>query len=158
MDPQARQAALQKLPYGMFLIGAADGDKVGAFTAAWISQCSFTPPMIMLGVKQGSGGRALIEASRAFAVSVLGAGQMDMAVHFFQRQPRTGNTIGDYTFRVGRTGAPIFEDAIAYFECEVRQVAPAGDHDVVIAEVIDAGIRSDAGPLLLKDTGYTYGG
>ena len=65
---------------------------------------------------------------------------------------------GDYTFRVGRTGAPIFEDAIAFFECEVRQVAPAGDHDVVIAEVVEAGVRSDAQPLLLKDTGYTYGG
>jgi flavin reductase (DIM6/NTAB) family NADH-FMN oxidoreductase RutF len=159
MDPKARQVALQKLPYGLFIIGVVDGEKIGAFTAAWISQCSFEPPLLMLAVKKGSAGMAMIEASRRFTVNLLESRQNEMAAHFFQQRPRSGGKLGDYAFRPGeRTGAPVFDDAPAFAECQVRQIAPAGDHSVVIAEVVAVTVRRDAEPLLLKDTGYEYGG
>jgi flavin reductase (DIM6/NTAB) family NADH-FMN oxidoreductase RutF len=159
MDPKARQVALRKLPYGLFIIGAVDGDKLGAFTAAWISQCSFEPPLVMLAVKKGSAGLAMIQASRRFSVNVLAADQTEIAAHFIQQRPQSGNRLGVYPFRVGdQTGAPILEDAPAFAECQVKQVVPAGDHDVVIAEVVAVTVRRDVKPLLLQDTGFEYYG
>jgi flavin reductase (DIM6/NTAB) family NADH-FMN oxidoreductase RutF len=159
MDPKARQVALRKLPYGLFVIGLVDGDKVGAFTAAWISQCSFEPPLVMLAVKKGSLGHAMIEASRRFSVNVLAADQKEMAAHFFQQRPRSGNKLGAYAFTPGSgTGAPVLDEAPAFAECQVKQVVPAGDHDVVIAEVVAVTVRRDAKPLLLQDTGFDYYG
>jgi flavin reductase (DIM6/NTAB) family NADH-FMN oxidoreductase RutF len=40
----------------------------------------------------------------------------------------------------------------------VKQVVPAGDHDVVIAEVVGVTVRRDAKPLLLQETGFDYYG
>jgi flavin reductase (DIM6/NTAB) family NADH-FMN oxidoreductase RutF len=159
MDPKARQVALRKLPYGLFIIGAVDGDKVGAFTAAWISQCSFEPPLLMLAVKKGSAGHAMIQASRRFSVNVLAADQSEIAAHFIQHRPQSGNRLGVYPFRAGdRTGAPILEEVPAFAECQVKQVVPAGDHDVVIAEVVAVTVRRDVKPLLLEDTAFEYYG
>jgi flavin reductase (DIM6/NTAB) family NADH-FMN oxidoreductase RutF len=159
MDPKARQVALRKLPYGLFIIGAVDGDKVGAFTAAWISQCSFEPPLIMLAVKKGSVGHAMIQASRRFSVNVLASDQAEIAAHFIQQRPQAGNRLGVYPFRPGeRTGAPILEDAPAFAECQVKQMVSAGDHDVVIAEVVAVTVRRDVKPLLLQDTAFEYYG
>jgi flavin reductase (DIM6/NTAB) family NADH-FMN oxidoreductase RutF len=61
--------------------------------------------------------------------------------------------------RAGKTGAPILEEAIAYFECEVREIAnQSGDHAVVIGEVVEAGLARDEPALTLMDTGWHYGG
>ncbi len=159
MDPKARQVALRKLPYGLFIIGTVDGDKVGAFTAAWIAQCSFEPPLVMLAVRKGSAGLAMIQASRRFSMNVLAADQSEIAAHFTQQRPQSGNKLGVYAYRAGeRTGAPILEEAPAFAECQVKQVVPAGDHEVAIAEVIAVSVRRDAKPLLLQDTAFEYYG
>ena len=50
-------------------------------------------------------------------------------------------------------------DAIAFFECEVREIAnDQGDHAVVIGEVVEAGVPKDEPALTLLDTGWHYGG
>ena len=159
MDPKAKQVALRKLPYGLFVIGLVDGDKVGAFTASWISQCSFDPPQVMLAVKKGSNGLAMIQASRRFSVNVLGAEQTEIAAHFIQQRPQSGNRLGVYAYRAGeRTGAPVLEDVPAFAECQVKQVTPAKDHDVIVAEVMAVTVRRDVKPLMLQDTAFDYYG
>ena len=65
----------------------------------------------------------------------------------------------DVRYRTGKTGAPILDDAIAFVECEVREIAnDGGDHAVVIGEVVEAGVRKDEPSLTLMDTGWHYGG
>ena len=61
--------------------------------------------------------------------------------------------------RFGKTGAPILEEAIAWVECEVREIAnQGGDHAVVIGEVVEAKVNKDEPALTLMDTGWHYGG
>jgi flavin reductase (DIM6/NTAB) family NADH-FMN oxidoreductase RutF len=38
---------------------------------------------------------------------------------------------------VARTGAPLLEDALCWFECEVAGVLPAGSHTLVLGRVIN---------------------
>ena len=62
-------------------------------------------------------------------------------------------------YRIGKTGAPILEEAIAFVECEVREIASEqGDHVIVIGEVVEAGVPRDEPALTLMDTGWHYGG
>lgn len=159
MDEQAKKTALRKIPYGLFVVGVKRGDEVNASTITWLSQCSFNPPLVMVAMKVGTSAHEAIKSERVFSVNVLRRGQQDVAAHFFKPAHRVGNKLGDYTYKTVRTGAPILEDAIAWWECEVREVVEIGDHHVVIGEVVEAGVHdTEAAPLLLAETGWHYGG
>ena len=158
MDPQAKKTALRKIPHGIFVVGVAHDGQCNAFTGTWLTQVSFTPPLIVLGVKKDTISYQMIEHGRVFSVNVLGKDQKSVAEHFVKPASVAGEKLAGIKYRKGKTGAPILEEAIAHFECEVLEISPGGDHAVVIGEVVDAGVRQDADALTLKDTGWQYGG
>lgn len=132
---------------------------MNAFTGTWFTQVSFTPPLVALGVKKASHSFEMIRHSRVFSVNLLGKQQKAVAEHFVKPAASAGEKLRDVRYRLGKTGTPILEEAIAYVECEVREIAnEQGDHAVVIAEVVEAGVQKDEPALTLMDTGWHYGG
>jgi len=160
MDPEIKKQTLRLLTYGLYVLTAADGDKVAAGTVNWLSQASFAPPLVMVGVKQASNVHRLIEQSGTFAVNILGTDQKEVASAFFGPSQVEGNCINGYAFEPGReTGAPLLTDLPAWFEARVTDAVKRGDHTVFVAEVINAGLRDSAArPLVMWDTGWFYGG
>ena len=159
MDLQAKKTALRKIPHGVYIVGVKQGKELNAFTGTWLTQVSFTPPLVALGIKKDSHSLAMIKADKVFSVNVLGKEQKSIAEHFVKPAAVVGEKLKEVRHRAGKTGAPILEDAIAYFECEVREIAnEGGDHAVVIGEVVEAGVQRDEPALTLLDTGWHYGG
>ncbi|MCC6446309.1 MAG: flavin reductase [Armatimonadetes bacterium] len=158
MDEQAKKTALRKIPYGLYVVGVTSGSEVNAFTASWLSQCSFQPPLLMMAVKAGTSSHTMIRESKVFAVNLLGKDQKKLAEHFTRPVSRIGNKFGEVAFRTEVTGAPVLEEAIGNLECEVRHFLEGGDHSIVVAEVIAASVREDAELLDLEETGWHYGG
>jgi flavin reductase (DIM6/NTAB) family NADH-FMN oxidoreductase RutF len=160
MDAEVKKQTLRLLTYGLYVLTAADGDELAAGTVNWLSQASFSPPLVMVGVKVDSGVHALIEETGTFAVNILAEGQMDEATAFFRPSEVGEGTINGLAFEPGpETGAPLLLDLPAWFEARVTDTVKRGDHTVVVAEVINAGLRDpDATPLEMWDTGWFYGG
>ncbi|MCZ7546913.1 MAG: flavin reductase family protein [Anaerolineae bacterium] len=160
MDEQAKKVALRKLTYGLYVVTAIADGEVAAGTVSWLSQASFNPPLIMAGIKADSHLHARIAQSGAFAVSVIGEEQKEMARAFFRASEIVGDRIGGYAFDPGpETGAPVLLDAPVWFEARIRHTYAEGDHTVCIAEVVSAGVHdADASPLVLGNTGWSYGG
>ena len=77
---------------------------------------------------------------------------------FLKHATVNGNTINGYLFHAGKTDAPILKDALSFIECKIDEIIEGTDHDVVIASVINAGIQSEGSPLILRSTGWSYGG
>jgi flavin reductase (DIM6/NTAB) family NADH-FMN oxidoreductase RutF len=85
MDTDAKKTALRMIPYGLYVLTAEDGEgNVAAATVNWVTQTSFEPPLVAVGVKVDSGAHALIKATGAFALNVLGKGQQGQAYAFFK--------------------------------------------------------------------------
>ena len=124
----------------------------------WMTQTSFSPPLIVVGVKADAGTFTMLKDSGKFAVSVLGTGQKDLAFAFFRHVEPEDGKFGDYAYESGTTGAPIMKDAPAWFECNVKSIVEEGDHAIVIAEVIEAGVREETKVLTLEECGVNYGG
>ena len=159
MDLQAKKIALRKIPHGVYIIGVKQGAALNAFTATWLTQVSFTPPLVALGIKRDSHSLEMIRQDRVFSVNLLGKAQKPLAEHFVKPASVVGEKLKDVRHRPGKTGAPVLEEAIAYFECEVREIVNEhGDHAVVIGEVVEAGVPKDEPALTLMDTGWHYGG
>ncbi|HXH83915.1 MAG TPA: flavin reductase family protein [Candidatus Tectomicrobia bacterium] len=167
MDANAKKTALRIIPYGLYVLTAQGKDgAVGAATVNWVTQASFTPPLVVVGVKADSQVHGLIKDARAFALNILGKGQQAMAFTFFKPATREGQTISGQPFRPGVTGAPILEATPAFVECRLVETVERGDHSVFVGEVVEAGVktappgRADDATLWLRDLGENifYGG
>lgn len=159
LDEQAKKAMLLKIPHALYICGVKDGEELNGFTASWVMQGSFNPPLVINCVRQDSGSHAMIKASGVFSLSVLEAGQKDLAAQFFKPKRRVGNKFDEVDFYEGpETGCPIIQDSLGYVECKVIGAVEGGDHTVFVGEVIGAGVHREGNPLLLESTGWQYGG
>ena len=167
MDAQAKKTALRMIPYGLYVLTSRSADdRIAAATINWVTQASFQPPLVAVGVKVDSGSHDIIKQSRAFVLNVLGKGQQALAFAFFKPAERAGNLIGGEPFSPGKSGAPILTNAAAFIECSLVDAVERGDHSIFVGEVTDAGVfrpipgRADQETLLLGDLGTNvfYGG
>lgn len=165
MDEAARKQALRMVPYGLSLMGVRRKEvkdvatDLNAFVASWVTQVSFKPPMLVVGVKRDTRSNAMLKESGVFSLNLLGAEQKALAATFFKEVAVTPTHMSGVPYSAGKTGCPIFPDTPAHVECEVRHVYDGeNDHSVVVAEVVDAQHRRDAKPLSHAETGWHYAG
>ena len=158
MDDAARKTALRMIPYGLFVVTASHEGEVSGACINWVTQASFQPPLVVLGLKNYTHTLGHVKAGGAFAVNVLGTGQKDLAYAFFKPTTLEGGKLSGYEVEAGGTGAPLLLDAPAWWECRLSDVVERGDHTIVVAEVVDAGVRRESAPLTLSELGVFYGG
>jgi len=158
MDPVAKKTALELLTYGLYVIGTQRGEQKHAVMVNWLTQGSFDPPLIVLALMKGALSTEMVAASGEFSVNIPAADQLEFVRSFIKRRPHEGNRLGGYEFYTQTTGCPIFKDALAFVECKVVGTADHGDHLIVVAEVVDAGMHRDGDPLVLRGTKMHYAG
>ncbi len=167
MDADAKKTALRMIPYGIYVLTADDGKgNIGAATVNWVTQGSFAPPLVVVGVKADSGAHTVVKGTGKFALNMLGKEHKGLAFTFFKPAKIEDGKLSGQAFHLGTNGTPILDDAIAAIECSVREIVEIGDHHIVVAEVTEAMVmkppagRADAAILEMKDLGDTvyYGG
>ena len=143
-----------RLTLGVHVVGVAHGEQRDAFTAAWVMQVSFDPLLLALSINPAHASYPLLGAGGGFTVNVLKQGQLELARRFGTRSGRDQDKLGGVGWRPGRRGAPILEDALAYFDCLLAGTMRSGDHELVLGRVVDGRILAqDARPLTYADTG-----
>jgi flavin reductase (DIM6/NTAB) family NADH-FMN oxidoreductase RutF len=144
------EALFKQISHGVYVIGVSDGTHQNAFTAAWVMQVSFNPPLLAIGINPESYSYQLLQAGGLCTVNVLGDDQYALAEHF-------GRSVKDkmagFQWQKGTTGAPILSESLAYFDCQVSHYADAGDHKIAVCKVIAAARLNNGRPLLYNQTG-----
>ncbi len=167
MDADAKKTSLRMIPYGIYILTADDGKgNVGAATVNWVTQASFAPPLVVVGVKADSGAHTVVKGTGKFTLNMLGKDGKGAAFGFFKPAKLEDGKLNGHGFRTGANGCAILDIAIAAVECTVKDVLELGDHSVVVAEVTEAHLmkapegRADAAILEMKDLGDAvyYGG
>lgn len=145
----------KSLSHGVYVIGVSDSGRHNAFTAAWVMQASFNPPLLAISINPANYSFQLLQAGRICTVNVLGQHQYAIAEHF----GRSGlkDKMAGYDWLSAETGAPILANSLAYFDCKLMHIAEAGDHKLAVCEVIAAGKLHDGLPLLYSQTGNMDG-
>lgn len=160
MDEDAKRLALRRIPYGMYVMTSiADGEPAGS-TLTWLSQCSFHPPLVMIGVQTNSRMHEAVEKSRGLVVHFLAQDHQGIAQRFFRPPPPENGKLHGIPWEPGPvTGAPVLADLPAWLEVRVTDEVARGDHAVYVCEIVGAGLRDPFfEPLLLSSTPWSYGG
>jgi len=158
MDAAAKKDLLRRLPFGMFAVTVAAGDMQNAFTANWLTQAGFEPPIIVVAVENEGRSIAMIRESGLLAVNLLGEDQRDLAGQLGRSFARNPHKLDGVPHRPSPNGCPILDGALGWLACRVTGELAAGDHTVFVAEITDAGILREGALLTLADAGFRYSG
>ena len=158
-DGSPASEALLKQPYGIFVVGSRAGDEMNLMTANWGTQVSFEPRLYSIFVEQDAHTRKLIDAGKVFSVSFVPADSEDVVGFYTKPAEKVGDKLGEHRYLLApETGAPVFEGAVAWFECRVLESREVGDHVQYVGEVVGGAVNSDAPAWTLQELGWDYGG
>ena len=151
-------ALFHRLTQGVYVIGVADGERRDAFTAAWVMQASFDPLLLALSINPDNASHPILHAGGSFTVNVLRRGELALARRFGTTSGRDEDKLAGVAWRPGARGAPILDQALAYFDCELHASLDAGDHELVLGRVTDGRVLAlDAEPMSYAETGAMDG-
>jgi flavin reductase (DIM6/NTAB) family NADH-FMN oxidoreductase RutF len=142
--------AMARLPAGVVLISARQGDEFRALTASSLVSVSVDPPLVAVALEHTSTTRAAVMETKAFNVSVLTREQEFIADRFAGRAPAIDALWRTLPHRLGANSIPLLDGCAAWLECRLIATHTAGDHDICIGAVEAAEIGS-GDPLILWD-------
>lgn len=159
MDAAAKKTVLRHFPYGLYVITVtADGEEHG-MTANWVTQAAFEPPMVAVAIENTSKTIAMIRDSHHFAINVLRTGQRELAGKLGRTSTQAPHKLkGVKTRPAPGAGTPVLADGLGWVECRLMTTLPAGDHTLVLGEVIEAGVEHEGDALTLQEAGFKYSG
>jgi flavin reductase (DIM6/NTAB) family NADH-FMN oxidoreductase RutF len=161
MDEAAKKEALRLFTYGLYAVTTGEGiqpDEVGVFTANWLSQVSFDPPLVVVSVENDSFSLPLILRTGRFAVNVFDAEQRELAGRLGKPHARVPEKAQGLPLGPGETGCPVLLEALASVECRVEGQLPAGDSTLVLGRVVGAVVRRQGEPLTMRAAGFKHAG
>ncbi len=158
MDEATKKEALRLFTYGLYAITTGDEQQRNAFTANWVSQVSFDPPLVVLSIENDSVSLPIIRRTGLFAVNVYASDQRDLAGLLGKSFDKHPEKLENLTFGADETGCPVLSAGLAYVECRVRNEMLAGDSTLLLAQVENATVLRRAEPLTMLAAGFKHAG
>jgi flavin reductase (DIM6/NTAB) family NADH-FMN oxidoreductase RutF len=127
----------------------ADGAPHG-MTANSFTSVSLVPPLVLVCVDHRARILEHFRIGDHFGVNILGAAQRQLSDRF------AGSGYDRFegvTWNPGHTGVPLLADVLATLECARVNVVTAGDHDIVVGEVLHADCQ-EGEPLVFYGSQY----
>jgi flavin reductase (DIM6/NTAB) family NADH-FMN oxidoreductase RutF len=125
--------------------GAPHGMTANSFTSV-----SMTPPLVLICVDHSARILEHFRIGPHFGVNILGAGQKHLSDKF---AGRGYDRFEGVEWFPGETGVPLLPGVLATIECARVNLVTAGDHDIVIGEVLHANCQ-DGEPLVFYASEY----
>jgi len=163
MTTQDVSNALNLIPYGFYAVTSRDGDDRNVMVLNWLTQVSFEPQHLVIGLQNDSYTMGLVEKSRKFAVNLFRKEDANVIKAFTKSRAKNPEKFDSANYTDGPvTGVPVLDEAAAYLECEVIEMYDTGaGHSAVIARVVGGEVRKEgeaADTLTLPDLGWSYAG
>jgi flavin reductase (DIM6/NTAB) family NADH-FMN oxidoreductase RutF len=148
VDPLEFRSIIGHFATGVTVITTRDGEQMQGMTANAVTSLSLDPTMILVCVEKNTHTHGLLARSGVFAVNILGPEHEQLSRLFAKRSEPERGALRGQPFFIGKTGAPILSDCIAYLECKVAEVLQGGDHSIFLGEVINGEILREEDPLI----------
>jgi flavin reductase (DIM6/NTAB) family NADH-FMN oxidoreductase RutF len=158
----AKKNAFILIPYGLFLLGVAEGGRQHAVIVNWVMQSAYRQPQFTMGLRRpgefglGAGpasdaAHAALLRVRQLSLSFLGSDQAALARHLLQSSAPGFTPPPGAGFHTALTGAPILSTAPAWFEARLDATMDSADHTLCLCTVINAGNTTERALLMDRD-------
>ncbi|MFG2719164.1 flavin reductase family protein [Streptomyces sp. NPDC048416] len=150
-SPDLLKSVFRRHAAGVAVITAQRGGHPVGFTATSLNSVAAEPPLISFGIGTGSSSWPVVAETGHVGVHILGEHQQDLAATF----ARSGaDRFGPPTdWHTGPEGVPVLGGVLAWLVCKVVARVPAGDHRIVLGQVVAGDPAGAAGRPLLYHQG-----
>ena len=154
--PLAPDAATYRTVLGHFATGVVivtaidEGEPVGMACNSFTS-VSLDPPLVLFCAAKSSSTWPRLRTSGKWAANFLDEDAETVCRLFAEKG---ADRFAHIAFGPGRTGSPIFDDSLAFVDCETIAEHDAGDHIIVVGKVVELGYEHEGKPLLFYRGGY----
>ena len=146
--------ALGTMTYGIYVLTTAHEKRINGMIASWVSQVSYDPLLIMVGVHTRRYTHQLLEKSGCFALHVIDRQQAEFLARFKGSVPKA--KFSSVQWERGQTGCPILQESLAYLECNVKTKYTPGNHTLFLGEVVGAQSFGEGTPFSSMDYNGMY--
>lgn len=144
--------ALGHLPTGVTVIASLlDGEPVGLSVGSFFS-VSLDPPMVGFCAAKSSTSFPKVQKVGSFCASILAGDQEAVSRVFASSGADKFRGLGWHAS--GDSGSPVLADALAWIDCRIASVVDAGDHVVVLGNVLHVEVARETDPLVFFRGGY----
>jgi 3-hydroxy-9,10-secoandrosta-1,3,5(10)-triene-9,17-dione monooxygenase reductase component len=145
------RAVLGHFATGIVVVtGILDGVPAGLTCQSFVS-LSLDPLLVGFCPSKASKSWRRIDQSGAFCANILGEEQEDVSRVF---ATSGGDKFRGLGWRPSGTGSPILADVLAWVDCRIEARHDAGDHHIIVGQVVDLEAAAHGRPLLAYRGGY----
>ena len=119
------------------------------FTANSFTSVSLDPPLVLICIDNAAESVDVFAEGKGFAVNILAADQVETSGLFASKRADKYDLV---KWKYSESGNPILDGVCAWFDCKRSQVVEAGDHIILIGEVLNFDHNDRTG------LGYARGG
>lgn len=155
LDPLALRSAFAQFPQGIVVVGAEiDGAPQGLVASTFTVGVSLEPPLVTFAVQHTSGTWPLLrDQTSHLGVSVIGSDQQGLCRQIASKDRAQRFTDVDYA--TDDDGTLVISDTPLWLKTRVYNQFTAGDHDIVVLEVLNLGADPTQGGLVFHQSVFT---
>ena len=158
LDPAVFRQAMGRVVHGVSVLTTVAGGHDHAMTADTVTSVSLEPLLVLCCAETEARYHDAVLESGVWGVSVLAADQRAASEWFATRgRPLHGQLDRTPFHRGEKTGVALLDDALMHLEVRTTDVHPAGDHSIIVGEVLSIGLPDTVGSALVHYRGR-YGG
>ncbi|MEA3430053.1 MAG: flavin reductase family protein [Nanoarchaeota archaeon] len=146
-------------PRQVILISSRLDNKDNIMTVSWHMPVSFKPELYAFSISKKRHTFELIEQSNVFAINFISKDQEQIAVDVGTHSGFRKNKFEMFKIdkeECERIDCPVMKDAVAVLECKVVNNIEAGDHVIIIGEVLNRKINTKERRLFQSGTGDRF--
>jgi flavin reductase (DIM6/NTAB) family NADH-FMN oxidoreductase RutF len=155
----SQKSFAKKIPHPVTLLSVSDGQRENVATISWVCAVSRKPPLLMASVSPRRFSHDLILRANEFAIMILSDTQKELStlagtlsgsdlnkweLHQFSHLKRKATHIN----------VPVLNNCQTVLECKLVNQVTAGDHTMMIGEVVHMETNQEENPIVLFNHQY----
>jgi 3-hydroxy-9,10-secoandrosta-1,3,5(10)-triene-9,17-dione monooxygenase reductase component len=145
------RAVLGHFTTGITIVTGMDDNEPVGLTCQSFTSLSLEPPLVSFAPARSSTSWPRFRPSGSFCVNILGDDQEELCRVFATSGADKFRGVG---WHPAETGSPLLDGVLAWVDCRTQDEYPAGDHLIVVGQVIDLAASRTGRPLLFYRGGY----
>ena len=152
LSNQDFRSIMSLFPTGVAVITAKpEGHAAIGLTVNSFTSVSLSPPLISWNIQKSSDTYELWAEMEWFGVNFLRSDQQDKSSQFARKG---AHDVDEADYQMGESGCPTLIDALARMECRTHAIHEAGDHAIILGEVMDMSAGTSCDPLVFHKGRY----
>lgn len=148
VDGAVLRGVMRRLPSPVTVVTAANGEEARGITIGSFTSVSLEPPLISFNVEREAQMHDVLTSAARFAVHFLSEEQAPLCTRFARPDCSGAEQFAEVAHAFDGHGTPLLEGVLAILHCRPYAALEAGDHTIVVGEVVAVEAYAEGAPLL----------